>query len=151
MTFDFQGLGSGDLTLFGGIGFEGIATKALEAVKEDMAEGTKKALRQSISHSGESELVNSVKCYKPTMTRNGEGAKLVCQPSGRSKSGNTYNRHNTKTGKNAAVYNNDKAFWLEYGRHGQDAKPWKDRAISSIEPTVDQKIEQIVAKELGAT
>lgn len=154
MTFDMEGFGglSGDISLFGGLRFEDMAKKVLEDVRGDMEEGTKRALRTSIDHPGDSELVNSVKCYEPAMTRNGEGAKLVCQPTGRSTSGNRY--HTVSRGKTISkpVTNNDKAFWLEYGVAGrQAAKPWKDRATNSIESKVTPKIEQAIAKELGAT
>lgn len=155
MTYDVSGFGGGrmigDLSLFGNLTFEQMAKKALEEIRPDMEEGTKAALRSSIQHPGDSELVNSVKCFEPTMTRDGTGARMVCQPTGKSSSGNRYKTVSRGKSIEKPVRNNDKAFWLEYGVAGrQPARPWKDRATNSIEAKVVPKIEQAIAKELGA-
>lgn len=151
-TYEMEGLGgkSADLSIFGNLTFEQMAKKALNEVRSDVETGTKAALRSSIQHPGDSELVNSVTSYEPVMTRNGEGAKLKCQPTGRSKSGNRYNSRSHGRNTSHAVSNNDKAFWLEYGTVKQPARPWKDRAINNIESKAVDKIEQSIAKELGA-
>ena len=156
MGFDvtYEGFGgfgvSADLSLFGGITFEEMGKKALKEVMPDMEEATKSALRSSVKHSGESALVNSVKCFEPSMTRDNEGVKLVCQPTGKDKSGNRYKtKSHGKSGH--LVYNNDKAFWLEYGVAGrQPAHPWKDRALNNAESRVYPKIQNSIEKELGA-
>lgn len=154
MTFETEGFGGGMggfAGIFGDLTFEDMAKKALTEVKPDMESGTKAALRNSIQHPGDSELVNSVKCYDPVMTRDGEGAKLICQPTGRSSSGNRYSTKSHGKMRSHAVYNNDKAFWLEYGVAGrQAAHPWKDRATNDIEAKVTPKIEQSIEKQLGA-
>ncbi|MBP5383557.1 MAG: hypothetical protein J6Y57_01120 [Lachnospiraceae bacterium] len=154
MTYDVSGFGGGrmigDLSLFGNLTFEQMAKRALEEVRPDMEEGTKAALRSSIQHPGDSELVNSVKCFEPRMTGNGEGAVIVCQPVGKSKSGNRYHTVNRGKTISKAVMNNDKAFWLEYGNAHQTAHPWKDRAANSIEAKSTSKIQQAIEKELGA-
>lgn len=153
MSYNMEGFGSNmDLHIFGNMTFEDVAKKALNECREDMVSGTREALRSAVQHSGDSELVNSVKCYEPRMTKDGTGARLVCQPTGKSSSGNKY--HTTSRGKSIQkpVTNNDKAFWLEYGVAGrQPSRPWKDRATNSIESKVVPKIEQAIAKELGAT
>lgn len=141
----FEGFGS-DLTLFPGKTFEQISKSALETVMPDVESATKDALRGSIQHSGSSELVGSVKCFEPRMTKNGEGAVISCQPTGSASSGNRYNNQ----GRSHKVYNNDKAFWLEYGNSHQDARPWKDRAINTAESRAMSKLEDAIAKELGA-
>ena len=150
--FGYGGVGvSSDLTLFGGKTFEEMGKKALKEVMPDMEEATKSALRSSIKHSGESSLVNSVKCFEPSMTRDGEGVKLVCQPTGKDKSGNRYKTKSHGKSANHLVYNNDKAFWLEYGVAGrQPAHPWKDRALNSDESRAMPKIQNAIEKELGA-
>ena len=154
-TMETEGFGhfgvGADLSIFGDMTFEEIGKKALTEVMPDMESSTKAALRLSVKHSGESELVNSVKCYEPTMTKDNEGLRLVCQPTGKSTSGNRY--HTTSRGKpvTKAVTNNDKAFWLEYGVAGrQAAHPWKDRALADAEAKVMPKIERAIEKELGA-
>ena len=49
------------------------------------------------------------------------------------------------------VYNNDKAFWLEYGVAGrQPARPWQSKALNNAEAKVLPKIQQTIEKELGA-
>ena len=151
-TYEMEGIGgkSADLSIFGNLTFEQMAKKALGEVKPDVEAEVKAALRSSIRHPGDSELVNSVKTYDPIMTRNGEGARLKCQPTGRSKSGNRYSTQSHGKTVSKAVSNNDKAFWLEYGTAKQPAHPWKDRAMGNIEAKVTDKIENAIAKELGA-
>lgn len=158
MTFDVHGFGrdgvsglNADLSLFGNLTFEEMAKKVLNECREDMESGTKAALQASVQHEGNSEMVNSVKCYEALMTRDGTGARMVCQPTGKSSSGNRYKTVSRGKSIEKPVRNNDKAFWLEYGVAGrQPARPWKDRAINSIEAKVVPKIEQAIAKELGA-
>ncbi|MBQ9567632.1 MAG: hypothetical protein IJR31_06110 [Lachnospiraceae bacterium] len=154
LTYEIEGLSgtSADLSLFGDLTFEEMAKKALNEVRPEVEAGTKAALRTSIQHPGDSELVNSVKTFEPSMTGNGEGARLSCGFTGKSSSGNRY--HTVSRGRSTTkpVLNSDKAFWLEYGVAGrQPARPWKDRAISSVESKVTGKIEQAISKELGAT
>ena len=136
---------NGELSLLGENAFEDIAKKALNDIRADVESITKSAVRASVKHSGESELVNSVRTYNPTMTRDNYGAKLHCGFSGRSSSGNRYNNN----GRDHAVYNNDKAFWLEYGTVKQAARPWRDRASNNIDARVTPKMEQTLFKELG--
>ncbi len=142
----FGGSGGIDLTLLPNKTFDEIAKNALETVRPDVESATKEALRGSIQHSGASELVSSVKCFEPRMTRNKEGAVISCQPTGSASSGNRYNNQ----GRSHKVHNNDKAFWLEYGNAHQDARPWKDRAVNKAESRSMSKLEDAIAKELGA-
>lgn len=157
ISIDSKGLGLGglgtltDVSIFGDMTFEDIGKKALEECRETVVSETKAALRASIQHSGESELVNSVRSYEPIMTRNGEGVRLKCEPSGKSSSGNKYTTTNRGKSIKKPVRNNDKAFWLEYGVAGRQPKaPWKDRAMNNIEPKVTDIIENAVGKMLGA-
>lgn len=150
-TTQYEGFSrSNDLTLFGGITFEQLGKKALSEVMPDVLNATKDAIRGSVKHSGDSELVRSVKCYEPRMTKNGEGACITCMPTGKSKSGNSYHTVSRGHDRVMSVNNNDKAFWLEYGTVKQPATPWKDRAINSAEGKATQKIQQIIERELGA-
>lgn len=150
--FGHGGIGLGtDLSLFEGISFEEMGKKALKEVMPDIEDATKSALRVSVQHPGDSNLVNSVKCYEPSMTRDNEGVKLVCQPTGRDKSGNRYKTQSHGATRDHLVYNNDKAFWLEYGVAGrQPARPWQSKALNNAEAKVLPKIQQTIEKELGA-
>ena len=148
MTYDMEGFNgrSADLSLFGDLTFEEMAKKALNEVRGDVESCTRAAVSASVRHSGPSELVNSVKSFEPSMTRDGTGAKLTCTFTGRSSSGNRYNNN----GRSHLVYNNDKAFWLEYGTVKQPARPWRDRALNNAERIVGPKIEDSIGKALGA-
>lgn len=148
MTYEMEGFGgrSADLSLFGDLTFEEMAKKALNEVRRDVESCTKAAVSASIRHSGPSELVSSVKSFDPVMTKDGTGARLTCTFTGRSSSGNRYNNN----GRSHLVYNNDKAFWLEYGTVKQPARPWRDRAVNNAESIVSPKIEESIAKTLGA-
>lgn len=150
--FGHGGVGLGtDLSLFEGVTFEEMGKKAMKEVMPDVEDATKSALRASIKHSGDSNLVNSVKCYEPSMTRDNEGVRLVCQPTGRDKSGNRYKTQSHGKTSNHLVSNNDKAFWLEYGVAGrQAAQPWQSKALNNAEAKVLPKIQQSIEKELGA-
>lgn len=141
---------SADMTLFGNKSFEDIAKKAMTTVMPDVEKATKDSLRSSVSHPGESELVGSVKCYEPRLTRNGEGVGVKCVPTGRSSSNNKYYNHDRGRTVHKTVFNNDKAFWLEYGNAHQSAKPWRDRACNNAESAAVPKLENAIAKELGA-
>jgi len=151
LSFDpkYEGF-SADLTLLGDVTFEQLSKKALTEVMPDVLNATKEAIRSSVKHSGESELVDSVKCFEPRMTKDGEGASITCMPTGKSKSGNSY--HTVSRGRDRVmnVNNNDKAFWLEYGTVKQPAAPWKDRAINSAEEKATRKIQEVIERELGA-
>lgn len=148
-TPEYEGF-SRDLTILSDITFEQLSKKALTEVMPDVLNATKDAIRGSVKHSGESELVASVKCFEPRMTKDGEGASITCMPTGKSKSGNSYHTVSRGHDRVMNVNNNDKAFWLEYGTVKQPAKPWKDRAINSAESKATQKLQQIIERELGA-
>ena len=148
MTYEMEGFGgrSADLSLFGDLTFEEMAKKALNEVRGDVESCTKAAISASIRHSGPSELISSIKTFDPYMTKDGTGAKLTCTFTGRSSSGNRYNNN----GRSHLVYNNDKAFWLEYGTVKQAARPWRDRAMNNAERIISPKIEDAIGKALGA-
>lgn len=149
-SYDTEGLaGTSSGFYLWDITFEEVAKKALEEVRPDIEAETKSALRMSVQHPGESELVNSVKSFEPSMTKNGEGVCVKCLPTGRSSSGNHYRNHDRGKTVNKAVNNNDKAFWMEYGNAHQSAHPWRDRACNNAEARVMNKVENTIAKELG--
>ena len=139
-----------DFTLFPK-SFEEIGTAAMRTVMPDVEQATKHAVRSSVQHPGDSDLVNSIRCFEPSMTKNGEGVKLACLPTGAASSGNTYyTTHSHGNRRAKKVYNNDKAFWLEYGRQGQEPRPWRDRALNDAEQRTLPKLEDAIAKEIGA-
>ena len=142
---------NGPDSFFGYLDFESISKEMLNEAKEDIVKGVKAAVRQSVKHTGDSELVNSVKAYEPHMTSDGTGAVLSCTFSGKSTSGNTYTTTDRGRTRVKPVLNSDKAFWLEYGVAGrQAAAPWRDRAMNSIEPKIVPKMQRKFEKEMGA-
>ena len=131
--------------------FEEIAGKAIDTVRNDVAEGVKNAVKASISHSGPSELLDSVRTYKPEMTKDKSGMKIRCTFSGNSQSGHTYNTTSRGKPRKKKVSNANKAFWLEYGVAGRQApKPWQDRAVNSIEAKVTEKIQAEIERIMEA-
>ena len=147
-TYGFKGTSTGiylwDLT------FEEVAKKALNEVRPEIEAETRDALRASVQHPGDSELVNSVRSYEPHQTKNGDGVCVKCLPTGRSSGKTYYYNHDRGRTVQKSVHNNDKAFWLEYGNAHQNARPWRDRACNNAESRVTDKVENIIAKELGA-
>jgi len=149
VSFEYSMDGT-DTGVFFDFKFEDIAKKALNEVRPDIESETKAALRMSVQHPGDSELVNSIKSYEPAPTRNGEGVCVKCLPTGRSSGKTHYYNHDRGKTVTKAVHNNDKAFWIEYGNSHQDAHPWRDRACNNAESRVLDKVENTIAKELGA-
>ena len=131
--------------------FENISKKILEKVKPELEQAVKTSVRQSVKHDGDSELVNSVTTYEPRMTRDGTAASINCTFSGKSSSGNHYNTTDRGRARVKPVLNSDKAFWLEYGRDGQNPAPWKDRALNNAEgklvPQIQTELEEIMGAE----
>lgn len=151
-SYDIYGFNAGTgtgLSIFD-VGFEDMAKKALNECRPEIETETKAALRQSIQHPGDSELVNSVKSYEARMTTNDEGAVVTCLPTGKPSKKTHYYNHDRGRTVTKTVANNDKAFWLEYGNAHQNAHPWRDRANANIEAKCLNKIENTIAKELGA-
>ncbi len=151
-TYEMHNLGySADISLFGGETFETISEQMLNEVRPDVENEVKKAVKGSVGHPGDSELVNSTKTYDPHMTGDKTGARLHCSFAGKSKSGNYFNTVDRGKQRKKAVYNSDKAFWLEYGVAGRQApKPWQDRAYRNVEAKVYPKLEKSFEKIVGA-
>lgn len=125
--------------------FESVAPEMLNEAAPILVESTKQALRSVIRHSGESELVNSIKATKPKKTKT-DAYILNVTPKGYSK--NTFTRGKRKY----PVTNAAKAVWLEYGVAGRQApRPWRDKATSSkaseIESVMQEKYNRIIGAE----
>ncbi|MBO6206849.1 MAG: hypothetical protein J6M27_15260 [Lachnospiraceae bacterium] len=128
-------------------GAEEIAEEMLNEAAPIIEESMKKNLKKSIAHSGESELVNSVKAGKAKMAKNG-ACILNVNPKGQSKT-KVYKRG--KKGRKHPVNNALKAIWLEYGIPGQQApKPWLEATTKDAEQKVLDKMQEVYDKRTQA-
>lgn len=137
MDIEFSGLSE---MLIGG---DELAEEMLEAAAPVIEESMKKNLKKSIAHSGDSELVNSVKTSKAKQAKN--GAYIInVNPKGNSKT-KVYKRG--KKGRTHPVSNALKAIWLEYGIPGQQApKPWLEATTNEAESKVLDKMQEVYDK-----
>ena len=126
--------------------FKDITPEILKEASPILLESTKSALRQSIQHPGDSELVNSVVEGEPKVFE--DAAIISCYPKGNSKQEvHTYNRGKRKY----PVSNGAKAFWLEYGVAGrQPARPWQDKATNGRADEINQKMQEKLNEIMGA-
>ena len=126
--------------------FRDLAPQILEEISPILQESTKNALRQSIQHPGESELVDSIVIGKPKMFI--DAALISAYPKGYSvESGNYY----YKGRRMRTVTNGAKAFWLEYGVAGrQPARPWQDRAVNSQSDRITNAMQDKYNELMGA-
>lgn len=119
--------------------FAGYAEDVLNESADLMLKEMKKNCQTSIQHTGESELINSLKKAKPKKARN--GAYIInVGPSGYSKT-KVYRAKNSKgmhTSRKYPVSNALKAIWMEYGIPAR-----KIHARPFIGPTVNQTQENI--------
>lgn len=124
--------------------FEELAPQILEEAAPYLQNSTKNALRSSIKHSGDSELVSSLKVSRPKETKT-DAFIVSVYPSGESR--NTYNHGNRKY----PVSNALKAIWLEYGVAGrQPARPWQDRAVAGCQAQVETLMQKKLDELTGA-
>lgn len=134
-------------------GFDEIAVEALNECAPVLVESTKEACASVISHPGDSELVNSWTANKPKETRSKDAYVLTVVPKGNSKT-HYYFAVNGKGGHYArkyAVSNALKAIWLENGINGrQDPHHFLEKAAKSCEAEVNQKIQDVFNRKVGA-
>lgn len=133
-------------------GFDEIAVEALNECAPVLVESTKEACASVISHPGDSELVNSWTANKPKETRSKDAYVLTVVPKGNSK--NQYYAVNGKGGHYTRKYpvsNALKAIWLENGINGrQPARHFLERAAKGCEAEVNQKIQDVFNRKVGA-
>lgn len=129
--------------------FEEVAKAALEETAPTLKTSIQSSIRNVVSHTGDSELVNSVKISKPKRTST-DAWIINVGPAG--KSSNYYYSYGTtkRVKRKYAVSNVLKAVWLEYGRVGQNAKPWLTSATENVRGTIMDKMQDIYNKKVGA-
>jgi len=151
MGFEFDFGDSEKHSILDDFKIEAVSKKILESSSTDLVNGVKTAVRQSVKHSGQSELVDSVKAGKPYESKNGAYA-VAAYFAGKSNSGNSYTTTDRGRPRVKPVRNADKAFWLEYGTLDgrQQAAPWRDRAVNNIEEKITPKMQKEFEEALGA-
>ena len=119
-------------------------TRMLQAGAEVLAEGWEKELNRVIKN-GTGELLGSLKTSavlksgdkyvgKVTATGNAKPRKM---------GGKQPKRKSRRGGGKQKLSNQDKAFWLENGRRGQPAKPWKSIAEAAYKDKAFSAMEQV--------
>ena len=128
--------------------FDDIAKKALDQVAPTLEKAVKSSMKRAVKHSGDSDMIKSVRTNKPKQTKTDAWIVNV-YPSGYSS--HTYNRYTGQHIKRYPVSNALKAIYLEYGRTGQPASPWLAPAVSSCANEILAKMQKIWEEETGAT
>lgn len=117
---------------------EDLCKQMIDSAAPIMEESMKKEMRSVIQHSGDSELVDSVKTSKAKKAKNGAIIAFI-GPKGNSKN---YYYRNGKKGRKIPVSNVLKAIWLNYGRVGQPARPFLTKAVNNAHQKVMEKMQQ---------
>lgn len=117
---------------------EDLCKQMIDSAAPIMEESMKKEMRSVIQHSGDSELVDSVKTSKAKRAKNGA---IIAFTGPKGNSENYYYR-NGKKGRKISVSNVLKAIWLNYGRVGQPARPFLTKAVNNAHQKVMEKMQQ---------
>lgn len=113
-----------------GIDFDAVAEDALNAAAPVLERSMKAAIQNTIGHSGDSELVRSIKANRAKKSKNGAWIVNVA-PKGYSKV-KVYRAKKSK--RTYPVSNALKAIWREYGIAGkQPAHPFLAKAVNDAE------------------
>lgn len=126
--------------------FEEMAMEALQEAAPILEKSVKNAVRASIQHEGDSELVKSMKTNRPKRAKN--GAYIVnVTPKGYSKI-KTY--HAKKNKRTYPVSNALKAIWKEYGIAGrQPPSPFLAKAANDAKNDVLNAIQRKFDEKAG--
>ena len=124
---------------------EDLCKQMIDSAAPIMEESMKKEMRSVIQHSGDSELVDSVKTSKAKRAKNGAIIAFT-SPKGNSKN---YYYRNGKKGRKIPVSNVLKAIWLNYGRVGQPARPFLTKAVNNAHQKVMEKMQQTYDQLMG--
>lgn len=134
--------------LFGGLlnqNTEELCREMVDAAVPIMEESLKKEVQSVIGHGGDSELVKSIKGSKAKVSKNNAVISFV-GPKGNS-------RHHyfggAKKDRKYKVSNALKAIWLNYGRRGQPARPFINRATMNAEKKVLAKMQEVYDRRTG--
>ena len=126
---------------------EDLCKQMIDSAAPIMEESMKKEMRSVIQHSGDSELVDSVKTSKAKKAKNGAIIAFT-GPKGNSKN---YYYRNGKKGRRIQVSNVLKAIWLNYGRVGQPARPFLTKATNNAQQKVLEKMQQTYDRLTGGS
>lgn len=124
---------------------EDLCKQMIDSAVPIMEESMKKEMRSVIKHSGDSELVDSVKTSKAKRAKNGAIIAFT-SPKGNSKN---YYYRNGKKDRRIQVSNVLKAIWLNYGRVGQPARPFLTKAVNNAHQKVMEKMQQTYDQLMG--
>lgn len=132
--------------------FNEIAKAALSEAVPILEKSMKNEVKKVIQHSGESELVDSLKSGKPKKTKTDAWIVNVT-PKGYSdtKVFTAVDSKGRKTHRKYPVSNALKAIWKEYGIPGrQPPKPFLTSAANGAKAAVLQKIQEVYNRKVGA-
>lgn len=124
---------------------EDLCKQMIDSAAPIMEESMKKEMRSVIQHSGDSELVDSVKTSKAKKAKNGAIIAFT-GPKGNSKN---YYYRNGKKDRRIQVSNVLKAIWLNYGRVEQPARPFLTKAVNNAHQKVMEKMQQTYDQLMG--
>ena len=110
-------------------------SEILESAAPIAEDAVKKALRQSV-RSGSSELIDSVKPYKPKRGRRSGGYSQLIGPTGTNKK-NPDGSRRKKPVRNAEI-----AAYLNYGTKKMSARPWLDKAANNAKRECAEKMQE---------
>ena len=126
--------------------FDEISEEALREAAPVLEKSMKAAAKVSVEHSGDSELVKSIKADKPKKAKNGAWIVNV-SPKGYSKV-KVY--HAKESGRTYPVSNALKAIWKEYGIAGrQPARPFLAKATNDAQNEVLNIIQRKFDEKVG--
>jgi len=131
--------------------FDEICKEALNETGKIFEKEMKKTAKETILHSGESEMVASIKTSKPIKVKTG-GWKVNVSPTGNSVKKEYYGTdgRGRKTRRKYKVSNKLKAIWKEYGIAGrQAARPFISTATNNVKSEVMGKIQEIYDRKVG--
>lgn len=135
-----------DLDNLFNVDFDEVAGKALKEAVPVLEKSVKAAVQASIEHSGDSELVRSIKANAPKKARNGAWIVNVT-PKGYSKV-KVY--HAQRGERIYPVSNALKAIWKEYGIAGrQPARPFLAKAVNDAQNEVLDIIQRKFDEKAG--
>lgn len=124
---------------------EELCREMVDAAVPIMEDSLKKEVTSVIGHGGDSELVKSIKGSKAKMSRNNAVIAFV-GPKGNS---SHFYYGGRKKDRKIRVSNVLKAVWLNYGRRGQPARPFLNRATMNAEKAVVAKMQEVYNRKTG--
>ena len=139
-----------DLEGMWSISFDDIAQEALEDSIPILEETMRSSAAASVKHSGESDMVNSIKGSKPKKVTSTDCWITNVGPRGYGTTKyKAKDNHGRKTNRTYKVSNALKAIWKEYGIPGhQEAQPFMDKAANMARPRIEKIIEDRFNKEI---